>query len=83
MGWYDGTSDIDYKRELCARRNALTVPVLRLLKCGGEGIVSSAEVFPFGSDNNRFGSIDYPIRVLGENDRKSGLEMPLSSENIN
>ncbi len=69
--------------DLCARRNELTVPVLRLLKFRGEGIVSSAETLPFGSDNNRFRSVDYTIRVLGENNLKSGLEMPLSSESIN
>ena len=69
--------------DLCARRNELTVPVLRLLKFRGEGIVSSAETLPFGSDNNRFRSVDYTIRVLGENNRKSGLEMPLSSKSIN
>ena len=68
------------KRDLCAHRNELTVPVLRLLKCGGEGIVRSAEILPFWSDNNRFGSINHPIRVLGEDNRKSCLEMPLSSE---
>jgi hypothetical protein len=57
-----------------------TAPALRLLKGRGEGIVGIAESFPFGSDDNRFRSIDYAIRVLGENNGKSGLEMPLSSK---
>ena len=70
-------------RDLCARRNELTAPVPRLLKFRGEVIVSIAETLPFGSDINRFGSINYTIRVLGENNRKSGLAMPLSSESIN
>lgn len=70
-------------RDLCADRNELTAPVLRLLKCRVECIVSIAKLFPFGSDNNRFRSIDYTIRVLGENNGKSGLEMPLSSESVN
>jgi len=70
-------------RGLCAGRSELTAPVLLLLKCGGEGIVSGAEIFPFGSDNNRFRSIDYTIGILGENNSKSGLEMPLSSERVN
>jgi len=70
-------------RDLCASRSELTAPVLLLLKCRGEGIVSVAESFPFGSDNNRFRAIDYTIRVLGENNRKSGLEMPLPSERVN
>ena len=70
-------------RDSCGRHNELTVPVLRLLKFRGEGIVSSAETLPFGSDNSGLRSADYTIRILGENNRKSGLEMPLSSESIN
>ena len=56
---------------------------MRLLKCRWEGIVCITKLFPFGSDDNRLRSIDYPIWVLGENNRKSGLEMPLSSESVN
>ena len=56
---------------------------MRLLKLGGEGIVRSAEILPFGSNNNRLGTIDDTIRVLGENNGKSGLEVPLSSESVN
>lgn len=70
-------------RDLCADRNELAAPVLRLLKCRVERIVSIAQTLPFRSDNNRFRSIDYTIRVLGENNGKSGLEMPLSSESVN
>ena len=70
-------------RDLCGHRHEPTVPVLRLLKFRGKGIVSSAETLPFGSDNSRLRSVDYTIRVLGEHNRKSGLEMPLSSKSIN
>jgi hypothetical protein len=68
-------------RDLWAGRDVVTAPVL-LLKFGGEGIVSSAETLPFGSDNNRFRSVDYPIRVFSENNSKSGLEMPLLSKSV-
>jgi len=69
-------------RDLFAGRDGPTAPV-RLLKCKGEGIICITELFPFGSDNDRFRSIDDTIRVLGENNGKSSLEMPLSSESVN
>ena len=66
-------------RDLCAGHNAVTAPVC-LLKFRGEGIVSITETFPFGSDIR---SIDHTIWVLGENNGKSSLPMPLSSESVN